>query len=136
MKSIKIFSSMILVVACVLIVHADNEYFQYQYDAAGNRIGRIVLRPQPQQSAKKQLPIIDISVSPTITSDAVTLSTAHDLEKTPMKYTLINVQGNVLNADFVKSQHTTISLGEYVNGMYLLIVETEFGMETFKIIKQ
>lgn len=136
MKSIRIFTSMIFVVACVLIVQADNEYIQYQYDAAGNRISRIVVQPQPQQSPKRQLPIVDVSVSPTITSDVVVLSTAHNLDKSPIKYTLISVQGNVLNTSAVNSQQTIISLGEYVNGVYLLTVETESGIETFKIIKQ
>lgn len=127
---------MIFVVACVLIVQADNEYIQYQYDAAGNRISRIVVQPQPQQSPKRQLPIVDVSVSPTITSDVVVLSTAHDLDKSPIKYTLISVQGKVLNTSAVNSQQTTISLREYVNGIYLLTIETESGIETFKIIKQ
>ena len=127
---------MLMIATGYSIIDADNNYFQYQYDAAGNRISRIVVEPQPYQAPKKDLRTVNLTVSPTITSDVVTISTAIDVEKASMRYTLISVQGNVLNTGTVSSQHMNVSLGEYANGMYLLTIESEFGVETFKIIKK
>lgn len=136
MKKKKLFMVLLMIVTYCSIIDADNYYFQYQYDAAGNRISRIVVEPQPYQAPKKDLRTVNLTVSPTITSDVVTISTAIDVEKASMRYTLISIQGNVLNTGTVSSQHMNVSLGEYANGMYLLTIESEFGVETFKIIKK
>lgn len=127
---------MLMIATCYSIIDADNNYFQYQYDAAGNRISRIVVEPQPHQAPKRDLRTVDFTVSPTITSDVVTIATAIDVEKISMRYTLISVQGNVLDAGNITSQHTDLSMGRYASGIYLLTVETNFNVETFKIIKQ
>lgn len=135
----KILKKCLLLLALVALsnnVSADNDYLQYQYDAAGNRISRVVVQPSPQPSPKKDLPTVTVTVSPTMTTDLVTIATAVDFEKTPMRYTLISVQGNVLNQGNIWSNQTNISLGTYTNGIYLLTVETDTFVETYKIIKK
>jgi hypothetical protein len=127
---------MLMIATCYSIIDADNNNFQYQYDAAGNRISRIVVEPQPHQAQKRNLRTVDFTVSPTITSDVVTIATAIDVEKTSMRYTLISVQGNVLDTGNITSQRTDLSMGGYANGIYLLTIETNSNVETFKIIKQ
>ena len=127
---------MLFAVACIMIMHADNDYLQYQYDAAGNRIGRIVVQSQPQQAPRKKLPVVDVTVSPTITDDVVTVATAINLGKSPMKYTLTSIQGSVMASGDIQSHHTNISLGRYADGMYLLTIENNSRVETFKIIKR
>lgn len=135
----KILKKCLLLLALVALsnnVSADNDYLQYQYDAAGNRISRVVVQPSPQPSPKKDLPTVTVTVSPTMTTDLVTIATAVDFEKTPIRYTLISVQGNVLNQGTICSNQTNISLGTYTNGIYLLTVETDTFVETYKIIKK
>lgn len=135
----KILKKCLLLLALVALsnnVSADNDYLQYQYDAAGNRISRAVVQPSPQPSPKKDLPTVNVTVSPTMTTDLVTIATAVDFEKTPIRYTLISVQGNVLNQGTICSNQTNISLGAYTNGIYLLTVETDTFVETYKIIKK
>ena len=136
MKKKKLFMVLLMIVTYCSIIDADNYYFQYQYDAAGNRIGRIVVEPQPYQAPKKDLRTVNLTVSPTITSDVVTISTAIDVEKASMRYTLISVQGNVLDTGNITSQRTDLSMGGYASGIYLLTVEINSNVETFKIIKQ
>jgi len=70
--------ALLVVVAFTCNVNADNEYLQYEYDAAGNRIGRTVVQSQPNQAPKRNLLTADITVFPTITSDNVTISIALD----------------------------------------------------------
>lgn len=117
--------------------HAYSYIFQYQYDAAGNRIGRTIVQPQqPQNSPRMMGHSGDVTVSPTVTTDYVTISTTLDPEQTHMCHVLSNLQGCVLAASDIVSQQTTISLGLYPCGIYLLTVKTDESVETFKIIRE
>ena len=137
-KRTKQLSSLLAIVAYAFSNHlnADDERLQYQYDAAGNRVSRTVVYQQPHQIQRKDFPIVDVAVSPTITTDVVNIANAIDLDKSSMRFNLISLQGSVLRTGDIKSQHTIISLGDYPSGIYLLRIETESDMETFKIIKQ
>lgn len=77
-----------------------------------------------------------MTVSPTVTTDAVTISTTVDLEQTAMRYVLSNLLGSVLATADIVSQQTTVSLGQYSSGIYLLIVKTDDSVETFKIVRE
>lgn len=117
-------------------IDADNEWLMYQYDAAGNRISRAVVVPQPRNSPQRGVRSVDVSVTPTVTHDVVTIATALDVERVQMRYTLYSLQGNVLATSRMASQQTVLSLGQYTDGIYLLTVESDSFIETFKIIKQ
>lgn len=117
-------------------VYADNEWLMYQYDAAGNRISRAVVVPQPRNSPKGEIRSVNLTVLPTITSDLVTIATAVDVERVQLRYTLYSLQGNVLVTSNMTSQQMVLSLGQYANGIYLLTVESDSFIESFKIIKQ
>ena len=136
MKYTKPIALLLFAVACITSMQADNDHLQYQYDAAGNRIGRVVVHSQPQQAPRRNIPVVDVTVSPTITEDVVTIATAIDLGKSPMKYTLTSIQGNVLNTGDIQSQRTNVSLGRYADGIYLLTIEKDSLIETYKIIKK
>ena len=131
----KIFASLV-VIAFTCNVKADNDYLQYEYDAAGNRIGRTIVQSQPNQAPKRNLLTADITVFPTITSDNVTISIALDAEKHPMRFTLRSVQGSVLNTKDIISQQTVVPMGQYAAGVYLLTIESESIIESYKIIKK
>lgn len=122
----------------VLELHAIAQIqLQYQYDAAGNRIARVTARPQqPQNSPRMMGHSGEVTVSPTVTTDAVTISTTVDLEQTAMRYVLSNLLGSVLATADIVSQQTTVSLGQYSSGIYLLIVKTDDSVETFKIVRE
>ena len=117
-------------------MNADNEYLHYEYDAAGNRIGRTLVQSQPNQIPRKSLPSVGITVSPTITSDNVTISTALDIGKHPMRFTLRSIQGSVLSTKDIISQQTIVPMSQYAAGIYLLTIESESIIESYKIIKK
>lgn len=120
----------------VSICSADNDSLLYEYDAAGNRITRIVQVNQPRNTPRRDLSTINVSVYPTITSDVVTISTAADLERTQLYYTLRSIQGSVLSTAVINSQQSQVSLGEYSEGIYLLTIESDSLNESYKIIKR
>ena len=115
---------------------ADNEQLQYQYDAAGNRVMRSVVQPQPRQSPRNVMYSATVDVSPTLTHDLVAISTTEDIGKHPMRYSLVTLQGNVLKSGFLPAQQSVLSLGEYSDGIYLLTVESEAFTRSYKIIKR
>ncbi len=115
---------------------ADNEYLQYQYDAAGNRIGRVVVAQQLRRSPQRELPAVGTTVYPTITSDIVTISTAEDTDNASLRYILCSIDGSVLATGELTTQRYVLSLSEYASGIYLLIIESPSASETFKLIKK
>ena len=135
-KRVSAFVAVVVYIFGTTASRADDEYLQYQYDAAGNRIGRTVVQTQPRQSPKLSLPAVEVTVSPTLTHDEVTISTAQDIEKHSMRYTLINLQGSLLEAGQIGSQQTVLSLGQYADGIYLLTIESDSLIKSYKIIKQ
>lgn len=114
-----------------------SQYLQYQYDAAGNRTARVIVQPQqPQNSPRMMGHGGEVTVSPTVTTDVVTISTTMDPEQAQMRYVLSSLQGNVLATDDIASRQTIVSLGQYSCGIYLLTVQSEYDILSFKIIKQ
>ena len=136
MNTLKKYLLLLAFVAMSNRMSADNDFLQYQYDAAGNRISRAVVQPSPRQNPKRDLPIENVTVSPTVTTDVVTIATAVDFEKEPMRYTLISMQGNMLDQGKICSHQTNISLGVYTKGIYLLTVESDTFVKTYKIFKK
>ena len=132
----KFLLTLIIILSLSNYVSADNESLMYQYDAAGNRISRVVVIPQPRQSPQEQFPSANITVTPTITNDMITIATTLNVGQVEMRYTLYSLQGNVLTTAVINSQQMYLSLGQYATGIYLLTVESESFIESFKIIKQ
>lgn len=128
--------TVIMAVWASLGAKAQSYVLQYQYDAAGNRIARVIAQPQqPQNSPRMMGHGGEVTVSPTVTTDNVTISTTRDPEQTQMSYVLSNLQGSVLATGDILSQQTIISLRQYSNGIYLLSVRSNDEVKTFKIIR-
>lgn len=118
-------------------MHAQSYVLQYQYDAAGNRVSRAVVVVQPPQNSPRLMGHGgEVTVSPTITVDDVTIITTLDPEQTELRYLVSNLQGSVLAMGDITNQQTSVSFGNYVAGIYLLSVQSDLGIKTFKVIKQ
>lgn len=129
--------NILLIITITTVANATAQHILYQYDAAGNRIARVTARPQqPQNSPHMMGHSGKVTVSPTVTTDAVTITTTVDIEQMAMRYVLSNLQGSVLATGDVVSQQTAVSLGQYSSGIYLLIVKTDDSVETFKIVRE
>ena len=117
-------------------VQGDTQ-FQYQYDASGNRVSRVLVVPTPAlQSPHMPGHSGETTVSPTVTTDKVTITTSLDLERNHMSYTVSDLQGSVLAVGDITGQHTAVSFGQYSSGIYLLTVYSAQGNQGFKIVKQ
>ena len=132
----KLFFVSLAMIAPPIFATAQSYVLQYQYDAAGNRVSRIVEEVQsPQNSPRLMGHSEDVSVSPTVTSDDVTITTTLDPEQTEMRYMVSSLQGSVLAMSNITNQHTIVPFSNYMAGIYLLTIQSEQGIKTFKIIK-
>ena len=129
--------SVIMVFLSSFVSNAQSYVLTYQYDAAGNRISRSAGEVQaPQNSPLMMGHGNDVIVSPTETTDDVIITTTLDPDQTELRYLVSNLQGNVLAIGDITNQHTSVPFGNYVTGIYLLIVQSDLGIKTFKVIKQ
>lgn len=132
----KLFFVSLAIMAPTIFATAQSYVLQYQYDAAGNRVSRIVEEVQsPQNSPRLMGHSEDVTASPTVTSDDVTITTTLDPEQTEMRYFVSNLQGSVLATGDITNQYTIVPFCNYMEGIYLLTIQSEQGIKTFKIIK-
>ena len=119
-----------------LAANAQSVMLRYQYDAAGNRVGREVVSPEQNGRSSRAMPHDDITVSPTVTSDVVTISTTLDPEQNAMRYSVSRLDGSVLASGDITMRQTHVSFSGYVSSIYLLTIEREENTKCFKIIKR
>ena len=132
----KLFFVSLAIMAPTIFATAQSYVLQYQYDAAGNRVSRSVVEVQSPQNSPRLMDHGDeVSVSPTVTTDDVTISTTLDTEQTAMRYIVSNLQGSVMTICDITSQQTIVPFSNYESGIYLLTIQSEQGLKTFKIIK-
>ena len=117
--------------------NAQSFVLQYGYDASGNRVSRSVVEVQPPQNSPRLMGHSgEVTVSPTVTTDYVTILTTLDPEQTALRYIVNSLQGSVLAMGDISSPQTPVSLSNYERGIYLLTVQSEQCNRTFKIIRQ
>ncbi len=129
-------------IACTFLFYIglaaqQNLVLQYQYDVAGNRVSRAAVEVQPpMMSLQLMAHGGEVAVTPTVTTDIVTIITTLDPERTAMTYTLSNLQGCVLGQGVIADRQTTLALSQWPSGPYLLTVRSAQKTESFKVVKQ
>lgn len=125
--------------ALVLKAEVKDHSFQqkskivYKYDASGNRILRTVTSNSTCDSTS--IDIGDIVVTPTITTDGVTISTTVDLNKSHLNYELSNLTGNCVAEGVIVDQVSRLNMPS-TNGIYILNVRLKKNSKSFKIVKK
>ena len=127
----------LIVFFTVLLPIGISAEFVYTYDAAGNRVSRAAVEQnQPRRSSHISEHNSFVTVSPTVTSDLVTIVTTLDPEHTQMCFMLCDLQGSTLAHGDITSQQTIVTVSQYANGIYLLSVLADQNIQTFKIVKR
>lgn len=72
-----------------------------------------------------------ISIYPNPTKEFATISL-----ETDATYTLINIQGQILQQDNFIIGDNTVDVSQYLNGLYFINIKTDAGNSTLKLIKQ
>ena len=118
-------------------INAQSFVLQYNYDSSGNRVTRSVVEVQPPQNSPRLMGHSgEVTVSPTVTTDYVTILTTLDPEQTALRYIVNSLQGSVLAMGDITDQQTLVPLSNYDSGIYLLTILSDSGIKSFKIIKQ
>jgi hypothetical protein len=107
----------------------------YRYDAAGNRISRIMVHLGPNKSSSKPTVSGEVSVYPTVTDGMVNVELRFDTNEGNNAYIITTLQGNVVMSGDLNSSNAQIQLS-CPSGIYLLHVSTDRGKHVFKIIKK
>lgn len=76
-----------------------------------------------------------ISVFPNPTQNAVTISVKYNMVKSPMQVALLTQNGEVMEMRTIEDDSTTIDLGGYAAGIYILVVEVKGKTQSWQIVK-
>ncbi len=131
----------VLFVAVLLPLMCQAQQVSYSYDSAGNRVSRQTgngsQAPLRSSVDQKQTDLkITISVGPNPTTGPLEISLSRFGENDACHLTLSNTAGQVLIDRSVTSVLTTLDLSSYAYGFYLLRVELNGEITTYKIIKK
>lgn len=136
-RILKLTLTITLAVMASLGINAQSFVLQYNYDSSGNRVTRSVVEVQPPQNSPRLMGHSgEVTVSPTVTTDYVTILTTLDPEQTALRYIVNSLQGSVLAMGDITDQQTLVPLSNYDSGIYLLTILSDSGIKSFKIIKQ
>ena len=136
-RILKLTLTITLAVMASLGINAQSFVLQYNYDSSGNRVTRSVVEVQPPQNSPRLMGHSgEVTVSPTVTTDYVTILTTLDPEQPALRYIVNSLQGSVLAMGDITDQQTLVPLSNYDSGIYLLTILSDSGIKSFKIIKQ
>ena len=135
-----------ILAALLLPMLGHAQQIAYEYDAAGNRISRHIANNSPQaprqgsledfsQGAIEQKRLA-ISVGPNPTSGLLTVSLTHFGKDDACNLLLVNTAGQTLIRQSMTSSQASLDLSHYANGIYLLKVDFNEDVTTYKIIKK
>lgn len=115
----------------------------YEYDAAGNRISRHIANNASQAPLRTSLENIPgetivqtISVGPNPTTGLLTVALSRFGKEDTCHLLLVNTAGQTLIRQLMTSSQATLDLSQYANGYYLLKVDLNGEIQTYKIIKK
>ena len=132
-----------ILVSLLLPMISHAQQIVYGYDATGNRISRHVANngsQAPLRTSLENIPnnttvqTISIDTNPTTGLLTVTLS-SFGMEDT-CNLLLVNMTGQTLIKQSMTSSQTTLDLTHYACGYYLLKVNLNENVTTYKIIKK
>lgn len=139
------------IVSCLLMVTtvSYSQDIQFSYDAAGNRISRIIviketkskvddsIMPVPYRNQLNQnLENLKISVFPNPTSDIIHIQ-CNDLNRsTSLDACMFSAKGELLMTRRLNDIDQIIDLNNYSSGIYYLKIRINDRIESWKIVKQ
>ena len=124
----------------------------YEYDAAGNRVFRKVVRlksaisdtipttqglgtlQQQKHTFSDKIGNYAVTIYPNPTSGTITVQFEHSV--TNGQYKVSSLAGHILQESTFTSSSIKIDLSPYTTGIYLFIIKTDDTEETWKIIKR
>ena len=135
-----------ILAALLLPMLGHAQQIAYEYDAAGNRTSRHVANNSPQAPRQgsledfpqetNELKGLAISVGPNPTTGPLTVSLTHFGKEDACSLLLVNTAGQTLVRQAMTSSQATLDLTHYANGIYLLKVDLNDNITTYKIIKK
>jgi hypothetical protein len=132
-----------ILAALVLPMLGHAQEIVYEYDAAGNRIARHLMfygSQAPPLGNLENLPQETIgqtvSIGPNPTTGQLTVSLSRFGKEDVCNLLLVNAAGQTLIKQSMTTTQTTLDLTQYTNGYYLLKVDLNENVTTYKIIKK
>lgn len=127
-------------------LQGNAQQIAYEYDAAGNRTSRHIVNNSPQAplfGTPKDFPPetnekerLAISVGPNPTSGQLTVSLSCLGKEDVCDIQLVNAAGQTIFSQSMSSSKAILDLSRYANGIYLLKINLNEEITTYKIIKK
>lgn len=136
----------IIIMLHFFVVQGNAQQIAYEYDAAGNRISRHVgyngsqaplfgtPKDFPPETYEKER--LAISVGPNPTSGQLTVSLSCLGKEDVCDIQLVNAAGQTIFSQSMSSSKAILDLSRYANGIYLLKINLNEEITTYKIIKK
>lgn len=130
----------------LLVISAQAQYVEYEYDVSGNRIRRetIPVKLSNNSTTKKSTKPIEtiwnereVTVYPNPTKGNLSIRIQNGEEECQYNYSLYNTSGQMLRqGKFKNNGRHGIPLHEYKPGIYILQVTTKDEKLNFRIMKE
>ena len=132
-----------ILVSLLLPMISHAQQIVYGYDATGNRISRHVANngsQAPLRTSLENIPnnttVQTISIDPNPTTGLLTVTLSSFGMEDTCNLLLVNMTGQTLIKQSMTSSQTTLDLTHYACGYYLLKVNLNENVTTYKIIKK
>lgn len=135
-----------VILVCITLQTNAQQSLSYAYDAAGNRIGRaIVLETRASKALQNQTDSISfhemlaekqLKIYPNPVLSELTLSITGYQSSMSGEFSILTLGGALLKKGKIQSEKTTINMGGYRPGTYILHIQLNGQPTSWKIIKQ
>lgn len=137
--------SLILIWGSLIGLQAQTQTVSFQYDAAGNRVLRIIANKITKADTLfntdslfaelPEAPINGLRVYPNPARESVNIEFS-TLPEAKVEFTLSDINGRLLEQGKITEALTPLNLQNIGKGTYLLLIKAGSENEKFKIIKQ
>ena len=110
----------------------------FTYDGNGNRITRsITFEKNENLETKPQLPqSLHCALFPNPTPGQFTVSMSITEAKSPVHAKLLTSSGVLMDERIIQENQSVFDLSAFADGIYILLLETTEGSESWKVVKQ
>ena len=135
-----------VILTCMALQTHAQQSLSYAYDAAGNRIGRtIVLGTRASNALQNQTDSVffhemlaekQLKIYPNPVQSELTLSIKGYQSSMWGEFSILTLGGALLKKGEIRSEMTTINMGSYQPGTYILNIQLNGQPTSWKVIKQ